>query len=228
MKHFLRSFTMTALVITGTHPATAQNASGLLNRLEVQRLVIAASPDAHTALAKHFIALADLYGTDADRYAALAVLSAGNPNHPFGTDVRARRIQQAEAATAAEQTVRAVAAYHLILSIDGMSSHPAGAAAFDGGKGAPLPTRAELDELARAACTPSAERELVEYFFVVARTETANAEAYVRTARMTRVSGARMTEATAVRFDHMAATAYEAARQANLGAELHRQLATIG
>ena len=35
---------------------------------------------------------------------------------------------------------------------------------------------------------------VVEYFLVVARTETSNAEAYSRTARMARVSGSRNTE----------------------------------
>jgi len=228
MSNVLRILMMTALVIAWTTTATAQNASGLLNTVEVQRLVVADIPEAHNTLAKHFMTLADVYAADASRYAALAAAPGGNPNHPFGTDVRTRRIQQAEAAATAEQTVRSVAAYHQILSIGGIRRRPAGAPAFDGGKGASLPTRAELGELARVARTPSAERELVEYFMVIARTETANAEAYARTAQMTRVSGARMTEATAVRFDHLATMAREAARQANLAAELHRQLAAIG
>ena len=228
MRLFLRILSFVAFAMASAQTATAQNASGLLNMIDVQRLVVADTPDAHTALANHFIALADIYQADAGRYAALASLSAGNPNHPFVTDLRGRRVEQRETAAASERTVRAVAAYHQILSIGGMSRRPAGAPAFDGGKGASLPTRAELGELARVARTPSAERELVEYFMVIAQTETANAEAYARTARMTRVSGARTTEATAVQFDRLATMAREAARQANLAAELHRQLAAIG
>jgi hypothetical protein len=228
MSTSLRIFVLATVTIAMAATATAQNASGLLNTIEVQRLVVADTPDAHAALAKHFIALANVYRADAGRYGALAILPAGNPNHPFGTDVARRRIEQREAANAADRTVRSVAAYHRLLSLDGLSRRPAGAPAFDGGKGAPLPTPAELDELARAARTPSAERELVEYFLVVARSEAANAEMYARTARLTRVSGTRNTEAIATQFDRLASTARQAARQANLAAELHRQLAAIG
>jgi hypothetical protein len=223
---FLRIFTMTALAALTAQTAAAQNASGLLNVLEVQRLVAGDTPQAHAALAKHFVALAAVYRADADRYSAIAALPSGNPNHPVGTGIRERRIRQADAAFAAARTVRTLAAYHQILSIGRVSKRPAGSSAFDGGKGAPPPTPAELNELVRSARTPSAE--LVEYFRVVARTETASAEAYARTARMTRVSGARNTEAIAVRFEHLASTARQAARQANLAVELHRQLAEIG
>ena len=219
---------MTALAMATAQTAAAQNASGLLNVFEVQRLVAADTPQAHAALAKHFIALAAVYRADADRYSGLAALPSGNPNHPVGSGIRERRTRQADAASAAARTVRTLAAYHQILSVGRVSKRPAGAAGFDGGKGAPLPTLAERDELVRSARTPSAERELVEYFGVIARTETANAEAYARTARMMRVSGARNTEAIAARFEHLASTAREAARQATLATELHRQLAEIG
>jgi hypothetical protein len=225
---FLRILTMSVLAAATAQTATAQKASGLLNLLEVQRLAAADTPQAHAALAKHFVALAAVYRADADRYSALAALPSGNPNHPVGTGIRERRIRQAAAAAAAARTVRTLAANHQILSVGRVSKRPAGAAAFDGGTGARLPTPAELDEIVRSARTPSAERELVEYFRVVARTETANAAAYERTARMARVSGARNTEATAARFEHLASTAREAARRANLAVELHRQLAEIG
>jgi hypothetical protein len=227
MSIFLRTFTLATVAIAMAATATAQNA-GLLNTFEVQRLVVADTPEAHTALAKHFIALAEVYRADARHYSTLATLPAGNPNHPFGTDARDRRIRQADGAAAAERTARSVAAYHQILSIGGMLRRPAGAAAFDGGMGAPLPSRAELDQLAASADTRAAQRDLVEYFLIVARTESSNAEAYAQMARMTRVSGARSTEAIAARFDRMAGVAREAAHQANLAAELHRQLAAIG
>jgi len=228
MRIFLRILSIAALAAATAQTATAQNASGLLNILEVQRLVAADTPQAHAALAKHFIALAAVYRADADRYSALAAVPGGNPNHPFAAGTSDRRIRQADAASAAARTVRAVAAYHQILSMGRMSKRPAVASAFDAGKGAPPPTPAELNEFVRSARTPAAERELVEYFRIVARTETANAEAYARTARMTRVSGARNTEPVAVRFEYLASAAREAARRANLAVELHRQLAEIG
>jgi hypothetical protein len=228
MDVFLRIFTMTALAMAVTETVTAQNASGLLNTVEVQQLVLADSPQAHARLAKHFIALAERYKADAARSLALARLGAGNPNHPVGADARQRRLRQADAGVAAARTVRAVAAYHQILSIGGVSRRPAGASAFEGGKGAPPPTGDELKNLVSAALAPSAQRELIEYFVIVGRTETSNAEAYARMARMARVSGARNTETTAARYEQLAMKASEAARQANRAAELHRQLAAIG
>jgi hypothetical protein len=209
-------------------PASAQVGSALLNRYEVQQLAAADTAEAHAALAKHFIALADVYRRDAARYTTLANAYVGNPNHPVGMAVAASRMRKADEATANANMARAVVAYHQLLSIGRTSRRPAGAAAFDAGKGARMPTGIELDELARMARTPSAHRELAEYFLVVACTETANAEAYVRTARMTRVSGARNTEGIAGRYEQLAATARDAAKRANLAVELHRQLAAIG
>lgn len=228
MRIFLRLLMIAAFAMATAQTATAQNASGLLNRLEVQRLVVADTSEAHTALAKHFIALAEVYKADAARYSGMAALPAGNPNHPFGIDARERRMRQADTAATAARTVRALAAYHQILSIGGTARRLAAAPAFNGGQGAPMPTRAELDELARTARTPSAHRELAEYFLIVSRAETANAEAYVRTARMMRVSGARNTEGIAARYDHLASMARQGARQANLAVELQRKLAVIG
>ena len=216
-----------SLVATAV-PAWAQDGSAVLNRLEVQQLVAADTADAHAALAKHFIALADTYRRDATRYTTLANASVGNPNHPTGIGVTAGRMRNAEDAIANANTARAVAAYHLIRSIGGTSRRPAGGPAFDGGKGAPLPTRAALDELARMARTPSAHHELAEYFLILARTETTSADAYGRTARMARVSGGRNTETVVAHFARLASEARAAARRARLAAERHRQLAAIG
>lgn len=209
-------------------PASAQVGSGVLNRFEVQQLAAAETAEAHAALAKHFIALADVYRKDAARYITVAKTYLGNPNHSNGIAVADSQMRKAEDATTNADTARAVAAYHLILSIGGTSQRPVGAPTFDGGKGAPLPTRVELDALAMAARTRSAHRELAEYYLILVRTETSNAEAYAQSARMARVSGARNTETTAVRYEQLAATAREAARRANLAVERHRQLAAIG
>ena len=81
MRVFLRVLTITALAAATAQTATAQNASGLLNILEVQQLVAADTPQAHAALAKHFIALAAVYRADADRYSAFAALP-GLPSSP--------------------------------------------------------------------------------------------------------------------------------------------------
>jgi hypothetical protein len=227
MKIPIRLLLVIVLAFAIAVPASAQVGSGMLNRFEVQRLVAIDTAEAHAALARHFIALAHIYRSDAARYTALAKGYVGNPNHPNGTTVAASWMRKAEDATANANAARAVVAYHQILSLGRTTRRPADAAAFDGGKGAPPPTPAEVDTLVNAARTPQAHRELVEYFLVAERAEAFNAEAYTRMARMARVSGARNTDVIAARYDHLASVARETARRANLAVELHRQLAAI-
>jgi len=228
MTILIRVLSVIVIAVGVAGPATAQAGSGVLNRFEVQQLVASDTAEAHAALARHFIALAHIYRSDAAHYTALARAYVGNPSHPHDVTVAASRMRKAEDATANADTVRAIVAYHQILSLGRTARRPAAAAAFDGGKGAPPPTSAEVDALVRAAGTRLAHRELVEYFLIVARTETSKAEAYTRTARMARVSGARNTEAIAAQYDRLASAAREAARQANLAVERHRQLSVIG
>jgi hypothetical protein len=228
MKTLLRMLLVIVIAIAVTVPASAQVGSGVLNRLELQRLVAADTAGAHAALAKHFTALATNYRSDSARSTAFANAYIGNPNHPNHTTVRANWMQEADDATANANSARAVAAYHQLLSLGQTPRRPADATAFDGGKGARPPTSAELNNLVRAARTPSAHRELVEYFLIVARTEASNGEAYGRAAQMARVSGARSTEVIAAHYDRLASAAREAVRQADLAVELHRQLAAIG
>jgi hypothetical protein len=228
MKPFVRIFTITALAVATAHTAAAQNAPGLLNTFEVQQLVAADTPDAHAVLAKHFIALTAAYKVDAARYSALANAYIGNPNHTAGVDVAARRMRQAQEATANAKIARGVTANHQILSIDGMATPPVGAAAFDGGKGAPAPTLAELNDLGKSARTSAEHRVLAEYYLAMARNETSNAIAYTAMAELSRVSGGRNTTVTSACGERLARHAHEIARQANAAVVLHRQLANIG
>jgi len=228
MNILFRTLLVIVIAVAVAIPASAQAGSWVLNRFEVQQLVAMDTVKAHAALARHFIALADSYGSDAARHTALAKAYVGNPNHLTNINIGASRMRKAEDATANASTARALAAYHLLRSLGRTPRRPIGATAFDGGKGAPPPTPAEVDDLVSAARTPSAHRELVEYFLVVARTEASNAEAYTRAARTTRVSGARNTEGVAARYEHLAREAREAARQASLAVELHRQLSAVG
>jgi hypothetical protein len=228
MKLFLRILTITALAVATAHPAAAQNAPGLLNTFEVQQLVAADTPDAHAVLAKHFIALTAAYKADAARYSALANAYIGNPNHTAGVDVAARRMRQAQEATANAKIARAVTAYHQILSIGGMAMPPAGAAAFDGGKGAPAPRFAQLNEFGKSARTSAEHRVLAEYYLSMARNEMSNANTYATMAELSRVNGSRNAAVTATYGERLAHRAREVARQANAAAQLHRQLANIG
>jgi hypothetical protein len=228
MKVFLRILTIAMLAAAIADTAAAQNARWLLNTFEVQQLVAADTPDAHAILAKHFIALTAAYKADAARYAALANTHIGNPNHSAGVDVAYRWRRQAEEATANANLARAVAAYHQILSIGGVASPPAGIAAFDGGKGAPAPTLAQLNELGRSARTSAEHRVLAEYYLTIARNETSKANAYAAMAELSRVGGSRNWVVTAACSERLARRAREIARQANAAVELQRQLADIG
>jgi hypothetical protein len=228
MKVFLRILTLALLAAAIADTAAAQNVPWLLNTFEVQQLVAADTPDAHAILAKHFVALTAAYKADAARYAALANTYIGNPNHTAGVYVAARRTRQVEEATANAKITRAVAAYHQILSIGGMATPPAGAAAFDGGKGAPAPTLAQLNELGRSARTSAEHRVLAEYYLTIARNETSKANAYAAMGELSRVSGSRNAVVTAACSERLARRAREIARQASAAVELHRQLADIG
>lgn len=228
MKLYVRFIGIATLAMATANTAAAQNSSPwLLNTIDVQRLVMADTPEAHTALAKHFIALAAVYKSDAARHTALANASTGNPNHP-GVGVAARRLRQSEEAAVNANTARAVTVYHQILSIGGMAVPPAGATAFEGGKGAAPITLAQLNRLGKTARTRTDHRVLAEYYLDLARNEMANADQYATTAELARVSGGRNGVVAAAHGERMARRAREIARQANAAVERHRQLANIG
>jgi hypothetical protein len=202
--------------------AAAQNTFRLLNVLEVRKLVAADTPAAHAALAKHFVILATNYRGDAQRYSALASVAGGNPNHPVA-NLPERWMSRATAATSAANTVRAVAAYHQLLSMGMKAQRPAGAAEFDGGKGAPAPTASELNRVAMAARTRADREELAEYYRTVAGKETARANDCALRAQMARVGETRTSILVASQYERMMTAARDAAKGAALAARTTRQ-----
>ena len=158
MKLFSRMLVVAAAVTAMAGTAVAQTAPGLLNKLEVQRLVAAHTPAAHASLAKHFVALTETYKAEAARYRALATGFTGNPNHWSGIDPGARRARQADAAVELALNARAMAAYHQLLSVGSAATAPRVAVTFDSGFGAPAPTQAQLSQLEKSARTPTDQR----------------------------------------------------------------------
>jgi len=217
-----------AAVVWVPGSASAQTAPGLLNKLEVQRLVAAHTPAAHALLAKHFIALTETYTADAVRYRALATGFLGNPNHRSGIDPGARRAGQADAAAELALNARAMAAYHQLLSVGSAATAPSVAMTFDSGFGAPPPTPARLSQLAKSARTPTDQRVLEEYFLSVARAETAKGDAHAVMGQMQRTGATRGLNDPAAHCDQMVKLARAASTKATANAELHRQLASIG
>ena len=227
MKVFLRTLAISVFAVAIADTAAAQQA-WILNAVDVQQLVATDTPQAHTALAKHFMALAEIYKADATRYTALETGFIGNPNHATGIDVAGRRMRQAAEAARNADTARAVAAYHQILSIGGMATTPAGAIAFHGGKGTPGVTLGDLNRLGQSARRPADHRVLAEYYLYLARNETSSANQSVATAALARVSGGRNTVAVVDYNERLARRAREVARLANAAVQRHRQLANAG
>jgi hypothetical protein len=217
-----------AAVVAVTGSASAQTAPGLLNKLEVQRLVAANTPASHASLAKHFVALTETYKADAARYRALPTGFVGNPNHTSGIDSGARRARQADAAAELALNARAMAAYHQLLSLGSTARPPRVAVTFDSGFGAPAPTPAQLSQLEKSARTPTDQRVLEEYFLNAARAETARADAHAVMGQMQRAGATRGLNDPAAHCDRMVKLARAASTQATANAELHRQLANIG
>lgn len=210
--------------------AAAQVPTRVLNKLEVQRLVTADTPEAHAALAKHFIALADQYQSEADLYGSMSKASVGNPNHPaVGESAKLLRGRQAEQAAGLAESARDMASFHQLRSIGMSAKAPRARAAFDGGAGAPNPTAAELQAFETSARTAADHRTLQEYFLMVADEQTATANDHQAMAGSFRVSGQRSgAEYAALHCDSLARKAHDAARKAAAAAERHRQLANVG
>jgi len=229
MKRFSRLLIAGAAVLVMASPLAAQTRSGVLNSLEVKRLVTEGTPAANATLAKHFAALADRYDAEAAAHTAMANAYSGNPNHSIGGSMGVHCKKLAELATDSAKTAREMVTYHTNLAAGAAPEAPKGAAAFDAGKGAPAPTSEELKRLAAAAHSASDHRALEEYFLTLAKQKTADANDHATMANTFRVSGQRRgSEFAAMHCDSLAKQARDAAKEATASAELHRQLANVG
>jgi hypothetical protein len=229
MKRFSRLLIGAAAVLVMASPLAAQTNSGILNSLDVKRLVTDGTPAANATLAKHFTALADKYDAEAAAHRLMASAYSGNPNHSLGGSMGVHCKKLAELATDSAKTAREMVTYHTDLAAGASPEAPKGAAAFDAGKGAPAPTPEEVKRLAAAAHTPSDHRALVEYFLTLAKQKTAEGNEHATMANTFRVSGQRRgSEFAAMHCDTLAKLARDAAKEATASAELHRQLAYVG
>jgi len=228
MKAFYR-LTVAAVAIVGTAAlAAAQAPSGVLNKLEVQKLVAAETPEASVALAGHFTALADRYTADAAKHKAMGQAYTANANRSAVTSAAAHCERLATFATDSATAARELAKYHRDLAGGKAAVVPKGAAVLQAGKGAPEPTKDQLHQMAMAARTRADHLSLEEYFLTVAKKNTAEAEDYVTLAKAYRVGVRKGTYDPAVGFDRLAKLARDAAKEAAEAANLHKQLANIG
>ena len=228
MKPFYRALVAAVAVVAVANVAAAQTPAGLLNRLEVQRLVAADTPEASLALATHFTALADRYAADAARHKAMGRAYSANANRSAGTNASRHCERLASLAAESSTAAREMATYHRHLAGGAAAVAPKGAAAFQGGKGAPAPTEHDLRHLATTAKTRADHLMLEEYFATLAKKEAAEADGHTMWARAYRAIVRNGTYEPAVHFEWLARRAREAARDATQAANLHRQLAAVG
>lgn len=229
MKLFSRMLLVAAALLLVAGAAAAQTTSGLLNSLELKRLVTMGTPEANATLAKHFAVLADRYAAEAAAHTAMATAYTGNPNHSLGGNMGVHCKKLADLATASANTAREMVTYHNNLAAGASAEPPKGAAAFHAGAGAPAPATEQIRQLAGSAHSAADHRALEEYFVTIAKQDTADAKEHAAMANTFRVSGARRgAEFAAMHCDNLAKLARDAAKEATASAELHRQLANVG
>lgn len=210
-----------AVLIVAASAASAQPQSGILNRLDVQRLVAGADPADHHRLAVHFSALADRYTAIAKRHLTMAGLP-GNPNREtgYGRQIHFKRL--AERNTQWATTTRELAAHHERLATGTESVSPRGANMFEAGAGAPEPSEEDLSALAAQARTPADHRALETAYSALADQYTVKANEH-----LTMASAYRGTKiaAAAAHCDRIVTQAREAAANARAAARRHKELA---
>jgi hypothetical protein len=222
---FIRSLSIAALAFAAfAGSAVAQTQpSPILNTLEVQKLAKSAEPKDNARLAAHFSALADQYTAEAKRHTSMAKSFGINRNMGAGMPVHCTRIAELNTETAT--TLRDLATHHQKVAVGTSSIAPAGAAPFQGGRGAREPNEKELTALAAKANSVSDHRALEEYFLTAAKRYTAEANAHVALAQTYR--GTRMTWAPAI-HDHLADLARKSAKEATASAVMHKDMAGLG
>ena len=228
MKSFSRLALAAVAVLVSATLAIAQTPSGLVNKLEVQKLVAAGTPEANATLAGHFAALADSYTAEAARHKDMAqAYRAGSPRSPVSGAV-AHCDRLATLATESAAEAREMVTYHEQLAGGNAATAPKNAGEFHGGKGAPEPTAVDLHHLAMMARTRAEHLSLQEYFATLATKNTAEAEDYTTMAKAYRAGVRKGIYDAAVTFDRLARIARDAAKEAAAAASLHKQLANIG
>jgi hypothetical protein len=228
MKSLSRLALAAVAVLASAAIVTAQTASGVVNKLEVQKLVAAGTPEANAALADHFAALADSYTADAARHTDMAKAYSANPTRNVATNSSRHCTRLADIATESATAAREMAAYHETLAGGNATSAPKKAGEFQAGKGAPEPTVIDLHHLAMMANTPADHRSLEEYFTTLAKKNTADAEAHAKMAQAYRAGVRKGLVDPAAHCDRLAKLAREAAKEATEAGSLHGQVAKVG
>jgi len=214
----IRSLSLAAVTLALAVNAGAQDANGVLNVVELQRLATRGSVEDNAKLAAHFNALAARETTEADNHAAMAQTFGGNPNRGVNTTMAVHCKQLGDLNRKSAATLRELAVYHEKLAIGLPATAPRDAAPYERGKGAKEPTRQELTSMAAKARTPSEHGALTEYFQTLVQRYTKEANDYAAMANAFR--GTKM-ESTVANYDRLAALARDSAKEAAESADMH-------
>ena len=228
MKPFTRIALAAFALLWATSFVAAQTPSGVLNKLEVQKLVAADTPEANATLARHFAAVADGYAAEAARHKDMAAAYGSNPNRSVATNIASHCKRLGDLATESAGAAREMARYHEQLASGAKATAPKKAAVFHGGKGASEPTAGDLHHLAMMARTAADHHALEEYFMTLAKKNTDDAESHTAMAQLYRAGVRKSVGDPAAHCDRLVKLAREAAKEATEAATLHRQLANIG
>lgn len=213
-----------AVVVVLAHVAVsaAQDSPRVLNVLELQKLVERGDPADNARLSTHFAALAKEYDREAARHTLMANSPVGHPSRALAPGMSGHCTRLAELNRQSAATARELASHHRKLAAGVPSTPPDRSAGPQSGVGAREPTDAELRYLAANANSAADHRALQEYFSMLVRRSTVQADEHVKLAQTYR--GTRLA-AAAVHEDTLARLARDSAREASDAAEMHKQLA---
>ena len=228
MKSFSRIVVAAVTLLAPAVMAVAQTPSGLMNKIDVQKLVSENTPAASASLAGHFAALADRYTQDAARHKDMAKAYAGNGNRGVATNMAPHCARLADIATESATAAREMVTYHEQLAGGEGAVAPKKAGEFHAGKGASEASKGDLHHMAMMANAPADHRALEEYFRTIAAKSTADAESHASMAKAYRAGARKGLNDPAAHCDRLATLSREAAKEATGAASMHRQLANVG
>jgi hypothetical protein len=194
----------------------------VLNSLEVKRLVASSTPADDVKLSAHFAALADRYEADASEHTAMARSVAGSRNQALASSTQAHCDRLATGDRDAAVTLRRLASFYADRGKGIAANLPPDAARFEGGEGAPAPTRDEVRGLVSGATTATDHRLLADYFEALSNEYGAVAAEHTAMANGFRPAKAANGPS---HYERLASEARENARDAKEMAALHRTLA---
>jgi hypothetical protein len=222
--HHVRYFALGVLASTLLSTHLAAQPSPVLNKLDLPKLIASSAPADQARVAEHFTAIADRHESEASRHRAMSRAAVGNPSRQLATSMSAHCMRLADLNTQAASTLRELAAHHKKLAAGQPSIVPKGAAPYQSGEGARVPTEKELATLAASAKTVADHRALQEYFLTAAKRYTAEAEEHQTMAQTYR--GTRLA-AAAVNCDRLVMLSRDSANEATAAATMHGDLAGV-